>query len=293
MEENVSEKIVKKLKQLLELENMRSKIYSTKYLRNVEEKINSCTEEIALRIDEEIEYYGQKIKNYEEYKNSITKSYKKEFEEIADEYERKIVNIISQMQQMQANQKNAIANCKILSNERNNFVESKEYLEYKKLKFKYKEDLDNSLTKAEFDKNLELLDNLKDPILEYNEKIKASLQEAMEYDKVIEICSEEITITQDEVFEQLNDVVSNKTKQLTIYQNNNIFSKIINKITNIFNGKKKLQAFVIDNLDKEINDVKNVVEGINENTKSKTINFIQKILDTKLKLESNIVNEEN
>lgn len=284
--ENISEKLMQKFTVLTELENNKLNIKSAIFLRKLEEKRNTAVKEIELRVDEEIEFYGQKPENYLEYKKGILKKYSEEFEKISEEYELQYINIIEELQEIQANQKIAIANCKKMKNLKEEFLESDKYQEYKKTKAKYKEDMDNSLTKEEFEKNMNLLKELKNPIEDYDIKIKACIEKAKDYELVIQTCNQKLEESKQKAINEINDLVSKKTSQLVIYRKNNIISKIINKMTNIFTGKKKVQINIIDKSKIELNNLEAETNNTKNNIRENTIKFIEQLIGTREELNN-------
>lgn len=284
--EIISEKLMQKFTVLTELENNKLNIKSAIFLRKLEEKRNTAVKEIELRVDEEIEFYGQKPENYLEYKKGILKKYSEEFEKISEEYELQYINIIEELQEIQANQKIAIANCKKMKNLKEEFLESDKYQEYKKTKAKYKEDMDNSLTKEEFEKNMNLLKELKNPIEDYDIKIKACIEKAKDYELVIQTCNQKLEESKQKAINEINDLVSKKTSQLVIYRKNNIISKIINKMTNIFTGKKKVQINIIDKSKIELNNLEAETNNTKNNIRENTIKFIEQLIGTREELNN-------
>ena len=201
-------------------------------MRKVEEKLKQSKEKISKSIDKQIKFYSQNKENYSEYKNKILDKYNVEFEKIIDEYQSQFVNIIEEIAEAQANQKVCIANCKKLKNMQQDFLSSVEYEKYLKLKQKYKEEMDDSLTKVEFDRNLERYQNLKNPVKEYDKKIKASLEKAKSFEVVIEFGKSKLNHCMEDTITELENIVSIKTMSISVIKKN-IFSLLMNKITNI------------------------------------------------------------
>ena len=290
--EKISEVLMFKIKELTEAEVSSLEIMSAIYLRKIEEKLKQSINEISVSIDNQIKFYGQKKENYTDYKNKVLGKYNGEFEKIIDEYQSQFVNIIEEIAEAEANQKVCIANCKKLKNMQQDFINSEEYEKYLKLKQKYKQEMDDSLTKVEFDKNLEKYQNLKNPVKEYEKKIKASLEKAKSFNEVIDFGKSTLNQCVEDTLIELENLVSIKTKSISLVEKN-IFSKLINKITNIFNGKKKVKMFVIDNSDIELNRLEQNVEGIIESTRENTISFIEKALIIREESNKKFINAVN
>lgn len=291
--EKVSEILMTKIKELTEAEVSSIEIISAIYLRKIEEKLKQSMDEISESIDNQIKFYGQNKENYNDYKNKILDKYNQEFEKIIDEYQSQFVNIVEELSEAQANQKVCMANCKKLKNMQQDFLNSVEYVKYVKLKKKYKEDMDNSLTKVDFDRNYERYHNLKNPVTDYDKKIKASLEKAQSFEEVIAFGKSGLNQCIEDTLNELDNLVSQKTKQIATIQKVNIFSKLINKITNIFNGKKKLKTYIIDNSDLELTKLEQNVGNIIEQIRENTINFIEKALTIREESNSKFISAVN
>lgn len=285
--ENISENLMMKLTKLTELEAAVLKIKSAIFVRNINEKLETSLNEIELRLDEEIEYYNQKPGSYIDYKNKIKQKYNEEFMKIVDEYELQFINICEEIQETYANQKIAIANCKKIKNLKDKFLSSEKYIEYKKIKIKYKEDMDNSLTKVEFDKNMNLLKNLENPEEKYQDQIIANLQKAKDYEEIIQKCVNKMDECTQDCMSELSKFVLRKTSQLQIYNKVNIFIKLFNKMTNIWSGRKKVQINIIDKSDFELQNLETQTVNSIENTRTNTIGFIEQLLN----LRENVKNK--
>lgn len=291
--ENIGGKLMIKIKELTELENASLNISIAIYLRNVKDKIKLATEEISKSINNQIKFYGQKEENYVEYKKEILDKYNQEFERLLNEYKIQYINIVEEIAEVQANQKILITNCNTIKNTKEKFINSEEYKKYVKLKQKYKDDMENSLTKIEFDKNLKKYQELKNPVKEYDKKIKENIEKVKNLEEVINLGKNKLDECVQKTLDEIDNLVSRKTKPIQVFENVNIFSKILNKITNLFSGKKKLKMYVIDNGQIEIKQLKENVDITIENTKNNTIAFIEEVLFLRRELNKKIANSIN
>ena len=220
------------------------------------------------------------------YQNKIKQKYNEEFMKIVDEYELQFINLCEEIQETYANQKIAIANCKKIKNLKDEFLNSDEYLKYKKTKAKYKQDMDDSLTKVEFEKNMNLLKNLENPEEKYQLQIKASLQKAKDYEEIIQKCINKMDECIQTSVNELSNFVARKTGQLQIYKKSNIISKIFNKITNIWNGRKKVKVNIIDKSEYELQNLEKEANTSKEATRTNTISFIEQLLNLREELNN-------
>lgn len=279
--ENISEKLIENLTKLTELEINNLQIKSEIFIRKLNEKLETSLKEIELRIDEEIVFFNQNPKKYIQYKESTIKGYEEQLQKIYDEYKIQYINICEELQEIQINQKIAIANIKKIQDLKKEFIKSEKYEQYKALKYKYKKDMDNSENKEDFEKYMNLLKNLNNPIEEYDNKINEMLNKAKEYELINSICIEKINECINNSINDLNKWVQQKTNQLQVYNQSNIFKEFYTIITNFFLGKKRLQINVIDTTEYELECLEQEVSIAKKNIKNNTIKFIKQLLDLK------------
>ena len=86
---------------------------------------------------------------------------------------------------------------------------------------------------------------------------------------------------------ELSKFVTKKTSQLQIYNKVNAFTKLFNKMTNIWSGRKKVQINIIDKSDIELQNLDSQTVNSIENTRTNTISFIEQLLN----LRENVKNK--
>ena len=174
-----------------------------------------------------------------------------------------------------------MANIKKIQDLKKEFVKSEKYEQYKALKYKYKKAMDMSENKEDFERNMNLLKDLNNPIEEYDNKISEMLNKAKEYEVINSICLEKINDCINDSINDLNKWVVQKTNQLQIYNQSNIFKEFYTIITNFFLGKKRLQINVIDTTEYELECLEQEVYITKKNIRNNTIKFIKQLLDLK------------
>lgn len=228
--------------------------------------------------------YGKKLEECKEEKDRIISKYEVEFQKIYDIRKEQFFNIQMEISEARANQMIAIANIWKVLIDKQEFILSPKYQNYINEKNNFSNIIDTTLNKAEFDKYTQLLENLKDPIESYNNKIDAVLNKYAGYDEMISRC--EIKLGECIVEAQKDfDVISKYVSYGLIEKSkvNPIFA-FINKIVNSFAGKSRFNKDVVVKMENELADISNMTSQNVETIENQTIMLVQSIEDIKAAL---------
>ena len=203
-------------------------------------------------------------------KNEVLQGYRKEFDRIASKFEEEYMNIAVQLQNIQAKQKIPIANMKKMANSKRKYIKTGEYSKFLAKIENLEEKRDNCLVKVEFDKIINYLDNVKDPVDIYEKKIDAYSEQYIRYCGLEEACIEEIKKSGDHAVRAIRDVMQYDMGQLAVVNKKSIFS-IFSKMLNKLSGAKRFEK-------KYLLKKKENIEKIKENT-DKELSEIDKEID--------------
>ena len=262
--EKIDDSIMKHLTELTELEINNLVIKSAIFSRNIEDTIKKGKQKIETRINEEIRFFGKNPDSYLNFKQNILKEYDNELKKIYREFELQFINICEELQEILASQKISIAYCR----------------KNKKLK--------DELIKSKEINDIELNDMTKINVEVYDRKIEKYIKQVDSYELLTKDCNLKLEECTKNAIEALNNLINKRINQLDIYKNNNIIFKIVNKIINVFYGKNKIQALILDKSTLEINNLRNDVNSERIKIRENTIDFIEKILDLREKIDSNL-----
>ena len=262
--ENIGAKLMQELKELSDLEVQSATLLYAKFNRELENSYKLKIEAIEKNIDSQIEYYGRSIEEYSEQKNKILERYNNEFQKIYNQRKEQFINISVEIQEIQANQKIAIANFKKIIEDREVFLQTSKYSEYIKRKKYFKHVIDTTLNHAEFDKYTKLLEELTDPLELYEKKLEALVNKYNGY--------KEITATK----EEFEEIVKYRSASLTVLKKRNLIIEFINKLINKISGNSKLEKDVIQKMESEVVNVENSNNEIINVISEQTITLIEK-----------------
>lgn len=273
-------KILQQIKDISDVEVQKSQIMLAIFLRKMEEKVDSSIEELRNGLKYQVEFYGRKIDDYNDKIENIVNKYTNEITKVTDEYENLYVNVELELQEALSNQKIAVANLKKIADTKEKFLNSAKYKEYIETKLELKEQLDNCVKKAEFDRISALLDNLVNPIDLYNKKMNACVKKYYDYNQIIETCEKKKLECLTNIGSNLDEVINSAIERALVNVKPSPFD-FIRKIVNIFNGKTKLEKDVLEKMENKIQVLSEQNNNRIENIENSTVEFVSNILSIK------------
>lgn len=281
--ENIGAKLMQELKELSDLEVQSATLLYAKFNRELENSYKVKIEAIEKNIDSQIEYYGKSVEEYSEQKNRILERYNSEFQKIYNQRKEQFINVSVEIQEIQANQKIAIANFKKIIEDRELFLQTSKYSEYIKRKKYFKHVIDTTLNHAEFDKYTKLLEELTDPLELYERKLEALVNKYNGYKEIIEQCETKLEECITATKEEFEEIVKYRSASLVAVKKGNFLMDFINKLINKLSGNSKLEKDVIQKMESELVNVENsnneIINVISEQTIT-LIATIEQLRDT-------------
>ena len=246
MKNNLEQMLINSLKELNQIEQNKSKIVTTIFLKTTKDIKKQKIKSLENSILSQAKFYNQDIDNYNEVYNDIVNKYTDQLSQIINIYSEFFINVQMELQEAECNQKIAITNLK-------KSIDAK-----KKLK------KDTSLEEIE----------------SYNKKIEACIQKKLNYDIIIESCESELQKCSDNMVKQINTYFSNKSGQLILKDDIGV-KKIINKLVNKFTGSSKFNTYVIAPTNLEVETLNSKLPQLSGDIRDKTISFVAKIRQAK------------
>lgn len=281
--ENLGKRLYEKIKELSDIEvqemELQFAIFNSKAIANYEEKI----ELINNNFIEQSNYYGKKIEDFENEKNEIISRYSEEFQKIYDTRKDQFINIINEIQEMQSNQKIALANIESLYNNWDSVLNSEEYEDYVTKKQKYEYIINISKNNEDIQKYTDSLKKLKNPIDLINIKMAAVVDKYEKYDGVIFECEKKIEDCIKALEDDFNSIMKYRNNSLVVPKKENFIVRLLNKL---FGGNKKFTREVIDKMNDEIDDIQKNDLKLLEIINDQTINLVAKIEELRQQINS-------
>ena len=271
--ENIGTSLLERIKELSDIEvqekELKFAIFNNKIYTSYEEKIKLISD----NFDEQLQYYRKKD-NYGDEKEKIISRYNEEFQKIYDKRKEQFINIINEIQEMQSNQKIALANIESVYRSRDSIFESEEYKEYLNNKNKFEYMINITKNSSDIEKYKNKLINLKNPVDSYNNKLIALVDKFEKYDGLVFECEKKLDdciIATEEDFETL---MKYRNNNLVEQKKENIFVRLFKKL---FASKRKFKKEVIEKMNSEIDDIQNSNIKLLDIIENQTINLVAKI----------------
>lgn len=275
--DNVGSRLMQELKDLSEVEIQKLEVQFAKFNKEVYGYYALKIEAIENNIDNQIRFFGKKPEKCQEEKDYILGRYKDEFQKTYNKRREQFFNLQVEIQELEANQKIAVANFKKIVEDKNKILRNNIYSDYMGKRKEFQRIINTTLNHNEFDKYSKLLDELDDPLEIYTKKLNALINKYAGYNEIIIECEKKL-------YECIRGT-KNDFDQITKYRNNNFIvikegNFIINffkKISRMFNGRAKLEKDVFEKMEEELVDIEEnnllTINSIND----QTINIVGKI----------------
>lgn len=246
MENNLEKELIDKLKELNEIEQYKSRILTTIFIKTTHEIKKQKVKSLKDNILSQAEFYNQNIDNYTEVYTEILNKYTDQLSQIIKVYTELFINIQMELQEAECNQKIAITNLK------------------KSIDLKNK--MNGQISKESVEK--------------HNKKIEACMQKKLNYDIIIENCEKELEKCSSNMLNEINMLFGDKSSQISLREEKGL-KKFINKLFNKFIGSNKFIKYVITPTNIEVETMNNKLPKLNSDMKEKIINFVAKIKQAK------------
>lgn len=223
-------------------------IFRSSTQKRMEEKVN----ELINKIKEQMITYGIENKEYEEQNEKIITKYKEVLKKMYTEYENSIISIQLEMQEAESNQKVAIAG-------------------FKKIADVKKE-------------NITMLQNNPAALQKYIEKENACIKKFNDYNTILDECLIETEMCRKEFLKEL-DKINIITQEMQLVKKSSKFQEIIQKIKNVFNGKRYYEAF-LNNIEQNILNLESINEPKIKEVSNQNVKFIATIIVMRKKINN-------
>lgn len=238
--------LMDKLTQLNELEMKKSTVLAVIFQKTTQEIKEKKMQDLKKSFEEQIKYYDQYLEDYEEDYQQISTQYEQQLTKILEEYKMLYINLYLELQEAECNQKIAITN--------------------------YQKSCD---TKQEMVGRVHV-----DKIEAYDRKVKACFQKKNNYDIIINECEKTLDKCAMNMTKKINSLFSDKSSQIVVREEG-LFTKIINKVKNIFQGKTKFNTYVLEPWKVELEMMENKLPDVINDIQQEAILFVAKMKQAK------------
>ena len=246
--------------------------YAQIMLAIFEHELNdSYQEKITLinqNIDSQMKAYGKNLENFREEKNKIIEQYNEQFQKVYDKRKEQFCNIEIEIQEMQGNQKIAIANFKKIVDNKKKIQNTQRYIDFINGRNTI---VDNQLR--------EIIATIES----YDKKLNALVNRYNGYKELIEECEKKLDECMQSSKKDFETIVKYRNSSMKEVAKQNFLSKFFSSILNKFSGKSKFEKDVIEKMENELKDVEKNNNELVDSIQNQTISIvatIQEIRDT-------------
>ena len=272
--ENLGVMLFNAVKELSDIEvqekELKFAIFNNRAVANYEKRIKVIVDNFA----NQSAYYGKQVNDFIDEENIIIQRYNEEFQKIYDKRKNQYVNIVNEIQEMQSNQKIALANINSLSQNRDSIIKSREFQDYMSQKDEFEYNISISKNNADIEEYKNSLDKLINPLDDIDEKLVAVADKYEKYDGLIFECEKKLDDCIKALEDDFDSIMRYRNNSLVVPQKENLLVRLFNKI---FGRNKKYKTEVIDKMTFEIDDIKENNLQLLEVIDKQTINLIAKI----------------
>ena len=135
--ENIEKKLMQVIEDFSNIEVLELEFKFAKFNQELKKIYDEKIKFIEDNLDNQIKFYGKNIEDCKSEKEKILSKYTIEFQKIYDQRKEQFLNIQAEIQEMQSNQKIALANFKKVIENKNAFLKSKKRIsKYNRYNFK-------------------------------------------------------------------------------------------------------------------------------------------------------------
>ena len=289
-------KFTQLLKELADTQVTLAKINAQLAIRESKDQIETIVDSKSKELIEQAKKFGAKLEKIEqEYANQnadregIVEEFEKRLVEASEEYDKILQDIMEKKAQFELDE-NGI----LLEQKRNKIKMAAENKEFAKTKQRLEKEIVQALKSGDMSTLQQKTDELKKHIENNPTDIsRAHAQELQarreEIKQAIESCKNEYEQIMAERKKMLEEISSNKNKQLMTIPKQNIFAKALGNIFNKFNGTKKFIKGVIEPLKTQIGQIRNEeIPKIKSEIDSKRKTFLDKAVQKRADIEKSV-----
>ena len=280
-----NERLLTQLTEMSKIEASRLQVQFAIFNKRLNEFYSRRMGIIIKNFDDQAEFYGKKMEECVESRNNIISRYDAEFQKIYDIRKEQFYNVITEIQELQGNQKIAMANIMKINAKIEDLSNSRLYKEYIMNKEEYENIINTTLSKVEFDKYIALLEDLRDPIEEQYKILYALAEKYDRYQSIIDECEKKLIEIRKATVADFETIVKYRTNGIAINKPN-IFTNIINKVMNILGIKSRFDKDVVKKMESEILDIQKEDNEIIKNVSLQTISLVAMIEATRAEVNN-------
>ncbi len=243
---DINDELIAQIKYIIELETRKFLVDIARFNKIVLNDYDIKVKAFEDELDAKISLYSKNTEKYDKKKQDILQSYKSEFDRVYKKRKQQLHGIQAEIQEIQANQKIAIANFKKFeefkivyskSQDYRDFIEKREQLEYM---------VQNASTIEEANNYQQVLNKMQNPVENFENKMNALVEKYNQYDVLVEACEKKIEECIDATLDDFNRISLKKETHMVDLKKQNKIISFITKIIGFIGGTAAFERNVFN-----------------------------------------------
>lgn len=280
----VSAKLIRMIKELSQLETNEIELMLGIFKKKITDRVNDYMRKISEDFSLKCEYYGKSHEELREIREEILGGYEREFSRISDRLQEQYINLILELQEIQANQKIALTNYKKMIDAKLDMENSEEYISYKNAFDEWSEKKESATNQETIDKCDKALYELQNPLVSYEYKIDTLIIKYGNYCDLENECYKKLDECNSKVDSAIDSVMQYDTEWLDNPKKNSMFT-MIRKMLNKFLGSGKFEREFLRPTKVKIKNIRSNTDELIENIRNNTVRYIDTLNKYKNKIK--------
>jgi len=271
---DINNELVAQIKYIIELETRKFLVDIARFnkivLNDYDEKIKSFEDEL----DAKISVYGHNKEKYEFKKQEILQSYKDEFDRVYNKRKQQLRGIQAEIQEIQANQKIAIANFKRFEEYKIVYSKSQDYRDFIEKKNQIEYMVQNAGTIEEANNYQQVLNKMQNPVENFESKMSALVEKYNEYDVLVDACEHKIDECIEATLDDFDKISLKKETHLVDLKKQSKILNFISSIIGFIGGAAAFEKRVVRKYKNAIQELKKLNDKYIKNIDSQTMTLV-------------------
>ncbi len=271
--EDFDNKLLIQIKYMIELETRKLLIQNARFNKIVMNEYENKIRAFETDLDNKVSLYGGNM-DFMIRRNEILELYKAEFQKIFKKRKQQFFGIQEEIQDLQANQKLAIANYKKFEEYRKVYSKTAEYQSFVQKKEQLQYMMQNATTEQEADNYKQKIESMKDPIADFIKKMDALVERYNGYDAIIKECEIKLEECIKATLDDFESIAIKKDTSLVKVKEPNGIMVFINKLINMFSQNSHFEKRFVNKYKDQISKITEQNNSSIKNIESQTMNLI-------------------
>ena len=275
--EDIDNRLMEQIKYLIELEVRKLLVENARFNRIVLNDYDKRLKAFEEEIDAKISFYGESKEKYADKKQELLDTYKAEFDKVYQKRKSQFFGIQAEIQEIQANQKVAIANFKKFEEFKIVYAKSEDYVKFIERRDQLQYMIEQAQTIDEANTIQQKLNSMQNPLDNFDGKLSALVEKYNEYDLLVYECEKKLEECIDATLVDFEHISLKQENAVVKVTASNKFISFINTLINFVTGGNKFEKQVILKYHSKLKELSYISNTSQKSIDSQTISLMSTI----------------